>query len=554
MTLAYIAAGLAVLLGTMALRALPRFMHDHRILRVPFPLAGDQGDAMSHMIMTDLVRRNGHRIPDRAPQYLLGERLDYPLFFHFVMSFVPRRVLEKWEWVVTPVIEGVHAVLAFGFMLYFLPLSGIGGNPIWWALAVTLGYVATPLLTRPWRRTAFIGERSFGYLFGHLYLVALVAFILTGDWPFAAIAAIAFTIAAASAKFATQAMVFLSVLLAALLPDVSPLLVLGVAAVFAIVASRGYIWTLWRGHIRHSVLYCRHLVHLSDGTKAFSSRDLWSAASALSRGRGSDALAAFRRHPLSRLLALLPWIVPFVLLTAAAWQSGAASHGEFVRLILAWGWSSVIVAILTMTDTLKFLGEGERYLEYGVLPMVLAPLFLPAELGGAWWFLLTAYCAHVYVRQLRNRAALSLPSEDAAGLAAFMACQQPATLYGVPGRIVLPLCYGTEHRAVWHLAHIDEGERQEKWLALFANGAVYPFGHPDAARNAGKRHGADLLVVWKSGAKAAGQAWGLHYDLSDHPVVFENGDYVIYAVAGATRIESGRVSANTDVAGRSAHG
>jgi hypothetical protein len=160
--------------------------------------------------------------------------------------------------------------------------------------------------------------------------------------------------------------------------------------------------------------------------------------------------------------------------------------------------------------------------------MVLAPVFLPPELGGPWWFLLTAYCARVYIRHLHNRAALSLPSESAAGLAAFMAHQQPATLYGVPGRIVLPLCYGTEHRAIWNLAHIDGGARLETWLSLFSNGAVYPFSDPDAARNSGRRYGADLVVIWKGGAKAAAQAWGLDYDMSGHAVVFENDDFAVY--------------------------
>jgi hypothetical protein len=112
-----------------------------------------------------------------------------------------------------------------------------------------------------------------------------------------------------------------------------------------------------------------------------------------------------------------------------------------------------------------------------------------------------------------------------------MAHQPPATLYGVPGRIVLPLCYATEHRAIWNIAHIDSGARQETWLSLFSDGAVYPFSHPDAARNSGHRYGADLVVIWKGGAKAAAQVWGLRYDMSGHAVVFENDDFVIHRAA-----------------------
>ena len=554
MIVGYVLAGIAVLIGVAALRALPRLVNDRRVLRSPFPLAGDQGDAMSHLIMTDLVRRNGHRIPSRAPQYLLGERLDYPLFFHFVMSFVPRRVLDRWEWVVTPLTEGVHAALLFGFAAYLLSRFDVVAAPFLCALAVVTAYAVTPLLTRPWRRTGFFGERSFGHLFGHIYMATLVAYLLTGAWPFAVVAIVAFTVAAASAKFATQAMVFLSVALAALLWDARPILLLVASAVIAIVCSRGYVWTLLRGQIRHSVLYCRHLVHLSDGTKAFSNRDLHAAISAVFRGRPREALGAFRRHPVSRLFSLVPWLAPFAVLTGVVFIAGSAADGVFTRAVLGWGWSSVIVALLTMTDALKFLGEGERYLEYGVFPMALAPLLLPSALGGAWWFLLILYSAIVYVRQLRNGAALSLPSDAAAGVAAFMAQQPPATLYGVPGRLVLPLCYGTDHKAVWHLAHIDDGDRLDRWLSLFANGAVYPFGHPDSARSAGLRHGADLLVVWKSGVKSAAQVWGLHYDLSGHPVVFENDDFIVYGAVASGCGKPASQAAGLGVAEQAAHG
>lgn len=530
-------AGVFVLIGVAALRALPRLLHDRRLFRSPFPLAGDQGDAMSHLIMTDLVRRNGHRIPDVAPQYLLGERLDYPLFFHKLASYVPRAVLERWEWVVTPLTEGIHATLLFGVAVLLLGRFTAVGSPVWWSLTLMAAYATAPLLARSWRRTGFFGERAFGYLFGHLYIVSLILFLLEGIWLPAVAALVAFTIAAASAKFAIQAMAFLSLALAALLGDARPLLVLGASLVFAVLVSRGYVWTLVRGQIRHSVLYCRHLVHLSDGTKGFSDADLKDAFRWLLQGSPRQALQAFRKHPYSRVLVLLPWLVPFIMLTAA-WMLGR-TDGDLVRIVLAWGWSSIAVAVLTMTDVLKFLGEGERYLEYGAFPLALSPVLLPEAFGGTGWFLLVAYCVYAYVRQLRNGGLLLLPSAAAAELAAFMACQKPATLYAVPGRLVLPLCYATDHKAAWHLAHIDDGERLTKWLSQFANGAVYPFCDPEAARAAGERFGADLIVAWKSGIKAAAEAWGLRYDLGGRAVRFENDDFIVYEACAAASTEPG---------------
>jgi hypothetical protein len=98
---------------TMGSRIALRLFGDPSTLSLKFPLAGDQGDALVHLLMIDVIRRNGHRIPKWVPQFLTGSNFDYPALYHWILSFVSARRLERFEWVLSPFIEGIHAALIY---------------------------------------------------------------------------------------------------------------------------------------------------------------------------------------------------------------------------------------------------------------------------------------------------------------------------------------------------------------------------------------------------------------------------------------------------------
>ncbi len=527
-----IAETLLVLLVVAALRASPRLIHDPALLSGRFPLAGDQSDSMSHLIMADMVRRNGGRIPRRTDRFLLGRELDYPMFFHQIASLLPRRWLERWEWIVSAMVEGLHAGVMVVFAAVVIERFGLAGNPAAAAALVVLAVAATPVLTAFVRRAMFFGERAFGFLFANVFIMATAAFVLGAGWPAAAVAAAAFTVTAASSKFGVQAMAAIAGGMSLLLLDPAPLLVLAASAAASAPLSGGYAWRTLRGLWRHAMLYRRHLVHLSDATRGFSASDLAAGIRLLVSGDPAGAAARLARHPIARIPWDLPWVAPFaVLLWARLADPGALDPAAvpLADVLLAWGAAALLAGIATMTDSLKFLGEGRRYLEFAALPMALGVLLLPSSLGGTAWLAVGALGLAGLLHEIRRRPdRLLLPSAGARDLAARVADLPPARLFALPGRLTLPLCYGTGHQAVWHIAHIDGGVVFERWFGLFRGGAPYSFAHPDAVRELAQAGEIDLLAVWKPGLPLLAETKGFRYALDGFRVVYENPEFALY--------------------------
>jgi hypothetical protein len=374
------------------------------------------------------------------------------------------------------------------------------------------------------QRGTVLGERCFGFLFAHAFLVCLVLFAATRDVRYLAPGLAAFTVAAASSKFGAQAMVFIGLIFALLTADWLVAVLVAGALACAVVLTGGYVWRVLRGTLRHSAWYRGVLVHIHAYTRSFRTRDLGDGIRALVRGRLRESVRAFRLHPAHRLPMLVPWLVP--LLAVALFGVTAPQRGQVLAQSLeAWAWATLLVACVTLTDRLKFLGEGERYLEFGILPMLILVTFLPPPFETLVWATVLTWCVLWLLRTYR-RAGRDF-SEEKAELIRWLNARPAMTVMAVPGRLSFPLLYGNDHRAVWLLANAPSEPQRSMLTRLFAGGGVYPYPGPAAVAAAHTEYGADCIVLDKAGAAAAGECWGIRYDLSGHEVLFENHRYLV---------------------------
>ncbi len=513
--------------AVLILRASYRWLQDRAIFSHRFALEGDEGDVMTHLVAIDLVRRNGHRIPRETPQFLCSTGFDYPALFHKLLSHVPRRVLERGEWLISPGFEAVHAALVFVAAWVVFTLNGAGDDALALALIVAAGWAVTPLLTRNPRRGSVLGERCFGYIFGHAFLFFVAMFAATDEWAWLAPAAIAFTIGAASSKFALQAMCFITLAFAAVRLDPAPLAALAISAAAAILISFGYVARVIAGTINHARFYCSFLVRLHDYTRSFSTRDLRQGVALLLRGRWREAIAAFKRHPIHRLGSQVPWLATLIAYLLLA----PAPRAPVATVLVDWSIAALVVTALTATDSLKFLGEAERYMEFALLPLVSLGVLVPAPAGPALLFAVFAYCLFRLGPIYAMPSRVSSASPETIELARWFAARAPTTVLTVPGRLCYPLLYGTSHRAVWWFINAPRGSRLDTWKSLFEGGATYPYIAPTALNCAHATYGAEVIAIDKAGISAATQAWGLKYDLQPYRVLFENARYVVLDAA-----------------------
>jgi hypothetical protein len=516
-------------IAALVLRASYRWIQDREIRSRMFALEGDEGDAMTHLVAIDIVRRNGHRIPRDTPQFLCSTGYDYPGLFHKLLSYIPRKLLERGEWLMSPGFEGLHAALVYLGAWFLMTELGTGAGARGAAFLVAAGWAITPLLTHNPRRGSVIGERCFGYIWGHVFLFCTIVATVKGDWLWAIPAVLAFAIATASSKFALQAMGFVTLAFAALRLDPMPVAILAIAAAASVLLSLGYVLTVVAGTLNHSRFYHSFLVRVHDYTRSFSTRDLRQGLLLLLRGRRREAMAAFRRHPVHRLPGLVPWTFPFI----AAWI--VLPSGGTESALIQWTLATMIVTAATASDTLKFLGEAERYMEFALLPMICLSVILPPPLGPILLFAVFAYCFIRLVSSYGRPARISSAWPETIELARWAAARPAATFLTVPGRLCYPLLYGTSHRAVWWFINAPRGEKLATWKSLFEGGATYPYIAPTALARA-STYGAEMIVIDKAGASAAAQAWGLSYEFSSHRTVFENARYIVVEAAVSARV------------------
>jgi len=52
-------------------------------------------DTWYHLLASDVVRDNGHRLPDSIEQFIFQGPYDYPPLLHWALSFLPERWVHR---------------------------------------------------------------------------------------------------------------------------------------------------------------------------------------------------------------------------------------------------------------------------------------------------------------------------------------------------------------------------------------------------------------------------------------------------------------------------
>ncbi len=496
-----------------------------------FALDGDFGDAMVHLLLAEMIRRNGNLLIRRTPEFLLSGPQDYPAFFHWLVAQLPKNFVERYEWMFSPLIEGVHAALVF--IALFVALSWLGiQSPLEIALLLIFTWIVTPSLAMDVRRGGFLNERVFGFLFSNCYFLAMAGWLVTGE-PLLLLASIlSGCIVAVSSKFSMQAIVFITPLVALLLMDFLPLVLLLATLISALMLSGGYAGFVWRGSVRHTRFYARYLVRVGDYVNSFSMHQFSEAARLLCRGNVRTAAHLVLEHPMIKSVIN----APAVWVSLAAAYAATGTNEDLQGVLVAFVAGPAMVALATTTDKLKYLGEGERYLEVAIAPALL----LIAVAAPAWMqFLVTSLAIYSVLRILlawrkiyavRRNTPLSY-NMDTRELLKWLDQGPSRTIYAIPGRLVFPIAYvTTQHRFIWWFINVPESNRQAEFESLFDGVSRYPYPSPQQVRSSWKGERADIVILHRQTTAGCKNAWGIDYDGINGEIIFSNASYTVLAL------------------------
>lgn len=323
-------------------------------------------DVWTRMLEIDHVRKNKHKIPQQkiAGQFIIPGYFDYPPVFPTMLSFIPKKILFKYQGFISPFFDNLQTVLIY-FIAFYLT-----GN-IYLSLLAQLFYILTPMIAI---ENSSLTPRSLGYLNFSLTTLFLIFFIFQGAWWWFLLALIANTFLFLTHRFAIQSFFFLSIFMAIYLRSlVFPLSFL-LSFFLALILTKGYYLRVLKGHLYNIYFWVKNLdyrwSHQIRGMQKKKVKTDWV-------GKLYNFMSVF--SPFA-MFGLNPWSASAFILFFAHYF-GYLHLSSLLLTFLAWVMFFYFLGAAVMkTKKLMPIGEGYRYMEMATVPSVILSAFIFFEI------------------------------------------------------------------------------------------------------------------------------------------------------------------------------
>jgi len=358
-------------------------------------------DAYYFLLSSEMFKRE-KKIPIVLPPVYRLEKQEqwYPPGFSVLLSMFPRKTLDEYYWLISPVLDAVLAMLTalVGYMA-----TGM------WSVAMVAG-LCYALNAASMVDCTSLNSRILGSLLLALTMLSMIAFLLGSMWLLIPVALFG-ALTLLTHKSSSQLLYFLIVVLAIATKSIMPIVALLVIATTAMVTSRGFMVKVWKGQYDILAFWNRNWrklgVHPIYNSPAYRDVPLHKERVHLRGWRG-----AWKTASLMALNAFIPpvlWVL-FHYTGLATWD----------KLILWWVIGTYLMGFLTQAvPALRFAGEGYRYIKLAALPvgyLCAVPLLYQWQPAWVYYCLLAVAVAVgvVLIRQLSGWAtkdeAHSMPS------------------------------------------------------------------------------------------------------------------------------------------------
>lgn len=301
--------------------------------------------------------------------FLVKGEYDYPPAFIFILSKFPIKWVEKYEFIFSPFFDSLLIILIF-YISYYL-----SGN-LFISLSVQAIYMLTPIIIL---ENSSATPRSLGYSFFTILFLALFFFTINQNVLFLVIAILSGTLIFLTHRFTTQSFLFFAIFFTIFEKNLIYIDVFILSFLLAMILSKGFYLKVLAGHIGNLKFWADNIryrfAHQVNGTyKEYKTQDFI-----------FRIYNEFLKFPPFVLEITNPWIlfVFYVLLFEMP-------QDPLLVKMIWWIMFSYILALLTIwIPKLRFLGEGQRYLELSVFPTAfLSAILLFNHLNGNKGFMI----------------------------------------------------------------------------------------------------------------------------------------------------------------------
>lgn len=305
-------------------------------------------DIWTHLLYLKEYHKS-NKIPGRIENgFLVPGVYDYPPSFIFILSKFRLKLVEKYEFIFSPFIDSVLVFFIFYVSFY---LTG----SIALSIVTQIIYLLTPIIVL---ENSSATPRSLGYSLFTILFLSLFLFVQGGQPIFILIAILSGMLIFLSHRFTTQGFLFFSIFFTIL--EMSPIYVgtFILSFVLAVILSRGFYLKVLRGHVGNLKFWLDNINYrfahqLKGAYKEHKTKDFI-----------FRIYNQFLKFPPFVLTITNPWTLPVFYVFFFAMPQDPL----FFRMAL-WVLFSYVLALLTIwVPKLRFLGEGQRYLELSAYP------------------------------------------------------------------------------------------------------------------------------------------------------------------------------------------
>jgi hypothetical protein len=515
--LPYLLVGLAAVVLALPARLLLLFTYRKWFRQ------GFAGDAAFHLAVVRELKRDPRFAG--VPYFLIKDEPDtYPILFHRFAALFPLSLIERYPYLPNLVLWMLSTGAAALYAQYVgATLLHHAGAAVGLSFVLLFCTLASNLSSDMNGINYFsLSERLLARFACGLYYAALATAMTFGDAPSYVICVLAGAAAALSSLFSRQAVFFATPLVALITLDVTPILMMGLAA-FAAFAVDGRYFT--RG-IRHMIgfshqynLRTKHSRYYKSGLSRFADWRLL-----LRRGVALGVrLHEMESHEPTRVAFRYPELI----LLLGLWLFLDIHIAPAVIALIA---ATLIVYVVTSTQRFRHLGEANRYIEYNLfvlLPLTLATAASENEVPAVIWVAYAAWLAFVIWRQWRRWSHLRYPDHDRLKeLLAPLRLEPTDTAFTVPMSLGAAVCARATCRALMYQGVAFTLELYDKFLE------EAPFLKRDWKKLA-REFDVTHIVAEKSYLVVMKDLVGWEYDFTGLPVLAESDAYIVYAAAEA---------------------
>lgn len=320
-------------------------------------------DVWTHLLYLKEYKKQ-KRLPRNIKDgFIVSGDYDYPPAFILILSRFPLRWVEKFEFLFSPIFDVIHLIIIF-LISYFLT-----GN-IFVSLLTQGLYVLTPIIVL---ENSSATPRSLGYTLFTVFLFSLFFFMQTNAYYLLIVAVVSGAIILLSHRFTSQSVLFFSIFFTLLDKNLIYLGVVASSFLLAIILSRGFYLKVLRGH----------LGNLSFWYKNINYRFAHQIKGDYKQHKTGDFIFKlynqFLKVPPFMLTITNPWTLPPFYMFLFSVPESPILYKMMWWVVFSYG----LAVATTWIPRLRFLGEGQRYLELSAFPAAFLSSVILSDLMGS---------------------------------------------------------------------------------------------------------------------------------------------------------------------------